>query len=101
MAPPPLTTVNAPPPSNPPALVTLETPISIRVSAHGATRKFKLPLGDLNAQVLPGKVRSFLVWLLCLAVSLVGLSLHLVKLAVAVVGLTRLEDLGVSDDSEL
>lgn len=39
--------------------VNMETPISLRVSLpHGQTRKFKLPLGDLNAQVLPGKVRD-------------------------------------------
>ena len=37
--------------------VNLETPISLRVSVHGVTRKFKLPLGDLNAQILPGRVR--------------------------------------------
>lgn len=36
--------------------VNLETPVSLRVTVHGVTRKFKLPLGDLNAQVLPGKV---------------------------------------------
>jgi hypothetical protein len=38
----------------------MDTPISVRVSLQGVTRKFKIPLGDLNAQVLPAKVRSFL-----------------------------------------
>lgn len=49
----------APMSNNTPTLsgpVTMETPISLRISVQGATRKFKLPLGDLNAQVLPGKV---------------------------------------------
>ena len=46
-------TSNSPPSSG---QVSLETPISLRVSVHGVTRKFKLPLGDLNAQVLPAKV---------------------------------------------
>jgi next-to-BRCA1 protein 1 len=38
--------------------VTLETPIVIKVLFRGHTRKFKLPLKDLGAHVLPAKVRS-------------------------------------------
>jgi hypothetical protein len=38
--------------------VSMETLISVRVSLRGETKKFKIALGDLNAQVLPGKVRS-------------------------------------------
>lgn len=38
--------------------VTLETPIVVKVLFRGQTKKFKLPLKDLGAQVLPDKVRS-------------------------------------------
>jgi next-to-BRCA1 protein 1 len=38
--------------------VTLDTPIVIKVLFRGHTRKFKLPLKDLGAHVLPEKVRS-------------------------------------------
>lgn len=37
--------------------VTLDTPIVIKVLFRGQTKKFKLPLKDLGAHVLPGKVR--------------------------------------------
>ncbi|KIW07546.1 uncharacterized protein PV09_01505 [Verruconis gallopava] len=40
--------------------VNMETPISVRVSMQSTTRKFKIPLGDLNAQVLPGRLRVLL-----------------------------------------
>lgn len=39
------------------ALVTLDTPIAIKVLFRGETRKLKLPLKDLGANVLPEKVR--------------------------------------------
>jgi next-to-BRCA1 protein 1 len=37
--------------------VTLDTPIVIKVLFRGQTRKLKLPLKDLGANVLPEKVR--------------------------------------------
>ena len=37
--------------------VTLDTPIVVKVLFRGQTKKFKLPLKDLGAHVLPGKVR--------------------------------------------
>ena len=37
--------------------VTLDTPIVIKVLFRGQTRKLRLPLKDLGAQVLPEKVR--------------------------------------------
>lgn len=37
--------------------VTLDTPIVVKVMFHGQTKKFKLPLKDLGAHVLPDKVR--------------------------------------------
>lgn len=40
--------------------VTLDTPIVVKVLFRGQTKKFKLPLKDLGAQVLPEKVRSSL-----------------------------------------
>lgn len=40
--------------------VTLDTPIVIKVLFRGQTRKFKLPLKDLGAHVLPSKLRSLL-----------------------------------------
>ena len=39
------------------APVTLDTPIIIKVLFRGQTRKLKLPLKDLGANVLPEKVR--------------------------------------------
>jgi hypothetical protein len=36
--------------------VTLETPIAVKVLFQGHTKKFKLPLRDLGAHVLPEKV---------------------------------------------
>lgn len=38
--------------------VTLDTPIVVKVLFRGQTKKFKLPLKDLGAHVLPDKVRS-------------------------------------------
>ena len=47
-------------PVTPGGPVNMDTPISLRVSVGpGQTKKFKLPLGDLNAQVLPGKVCQY------------------------------------------
>lgn len=40
--------------------VTLDTPIVVKVLFRGQTKKFKLPLKDLGAHVLPDKVRDFL-----------------------------------------
>jgi next-to-BRCA1 protein 1 len=40
--------------------VTLDTPIVIKVLFRGQTKKFKLPLKDLGAHVLPAKLRSLL-----------------------------------------
>lgn len=37
--------------------VTLDTPIVVKLLFRGQTKKFKLPLKDLGAQVLPEKVR--------------------------------------------
>ena len=37
--------------------VTLDTPIVVKVLFRGQTKKFKLPLKDLGAHVLPEKVR--------------------------------------------
>ena len=37
--------------------VTLDTLIVVKIQFQGNTRKFKLPLRDLGATVLPGKVR--------------------------------------------
>jgi next-to-BRCA1 protein 1 len=37
--------------------VTLDTPIVVKILFRGQTKKFKLPLKDLGAQVLPEKVR--------------------------------------------
>jgi hypothetical protein len=37
--------------------VTLDTPIVVKILFRGQTKKFKLPLKDLGAQVLPAKVR--------------------------------------------
>jgi next-to-BRCA1 protein 1 len=42
------------------APVTLDTPIVIKVLFRGQTRKLKLPLKDLGANVLPEKVRCTL-----------------------------------------
>jgi next-to-BRCA1 protein 1 len=36
--------------------VTMETPIVVKVLFRGQTKKFKLPLKDLGANVLPDKV---------------------------------------------
>jgi len=36
--------------------VTLDTPITIKVAIQGASRKFKIPLKDLGANVLLDKV---------------------------------------------
>jgi len=38
--------------------VTLDTPIVVKIQFRGQTKKFKLPLKDLGAHVLPEKVRS-------------------------------------------
>jgi next-to-BRCA1 protein 1 len=38
--------------------VTLDTPIVVKVLFRGQTKKFKLPLKDLGAHVLPDKVRN-------------------------------------------
>jgi hypothetical protein len=38
--------------------VTLDTPIVVKVLFRGQTKKFKLPLKDLGAHVLPEKVRN-------------------------------------------
>jgi next-to-BRCA1 protein 1 len=38
--------------------VTLDTPIVIKILFRGQTKKFKLPLKDLGAHVLPEKVRN-------------------------------------------
>ncbi|KAJ4362040.1 hypothetical protein N0V83_010982 [Neocucurbitaria cava] len=40
--------------------VTLDTPIVVKLLFRGQTKKFKLPLKDLGAQVLPEKLRSIL-----------------------------------------
>jgi next-to-BRCA1 protein 1 len=40
--------------------VTLDTPIVVKVLFRGQTKKFKLPLKDLGAHVLPGKLRAIL-----------------------------------------
>ncbi|KAI4960788.1 hypothetical protein J4E86_002413 [Alternaria arbusti] len=40
--------------------VTLDTPIVVKVLFRGQTKKFKLPLKDLGAHVLPDKLRSVL-----------------------------------------
>ncbi|CAN9261504.1 unnamed protein product [Alternaria alternata] len=40
--------------------VTLDTPIVVKVLFRGQTKKFKLPLKDLGAHVLPDKLRSIL-----------------------------------------
>jgi next-to-BRCA1 protein 1 len=40
--------------------VTLETPIAVKVLFQGHTKKFKLPLRDLGAHVLPEKLRTLL-----------------------------------------
>lgn len=40
------------------APVTLDTPIVIKVLFRGQTRRLKLPLKDLGANVLPEKVRE-------------------------------------------
>ena len=37
--------------------VTLDTPIVVKIQFRGQTKKFKLPLKDLGAHVLPEKVR--------------------------------------------
>lgn len=37
--------------------VTLDTLIVVKIQFQGSTRKFKIPLRDLGATVLPGKVR--------------------------------------------
>ncbi|TLD24507.1 hypothetical protein E2P81_ATG11843 [Venturia nashicola] len=42
------------------APVTLDTPISIKCHIESQNRKFRLPLGDLTPQVLPGKLRDLL-----------------------------------------
>jgi next-to-BRCA1 protein 1 len=38
--------------------VTLDTPIVVKVLFRGQTKRFKLPLKDLGAHVLPEKVRN-------------------------------------------
>jgi len=38
--------------------VTLDTPIVVKVLFRGQYKKFKLPLKDLGAHVLPEKVRN-------------------------------------------
>ncbi|CAO2653114.1 Nn.00g025250.m01.CDS01 [Neocucurbitaria sp. VM-36] len=40
--------------------VTLDTPIVVKILFRGQTKKFKLPLKDLGAHVLPEKLRSIL-----------------------------------------
>jgi len=40
--------------------VTLDTPIVVKILFRGQTKKFKLPLKDLGAHVLPDKLRSIL-----------------------------------------
>ncbi|KAF1834410.1 hypothetical protein BDW02DRAFT_334041 [Decorospora gaudefroyi] len=40
--------------------VTLDTPIAVKVLFRGQTKKFKLPLKDLGAHVLPDKLRNIL-----------------------------------------
>lgn len=35
-----------------------ETPISVKLTFRGYTKKFKIPLGQLTPGVLPSKVRS-------------------------------------------
>lgn len=40
--------------------VTLDTPIVVKILFRGQTKKFKLPLKDLGAHVLPDKLRSAL-----------------------------------------
>ncbi|KAH9873160.1 hypothetical protein J1614_005558 [Plenodomus biglobosus] len=40
--------------------VTLETPIVVKILFRGQTKKFKLPLKDLGAHVLPDKLRAIL-----------------------------------------
>jgi next-to-BRCA1 protein 1 len=40
--------------------VTLDTPIVVKVLFRGQTKKFKLPLKDLGAHVLPDKLRTIL-----------------------------------------
>jgi next-to-BRCA1 protein 1 len=41
---------------NPPA--TLDTPIAVKILFKGHVKKFKIPLRDLGANVLPQKVRD-------------------------------------------
>lgn len=36
-----------------------DTPITVKVIIDGANRRFKLPLRDLGANVLPQKVREY------------------------------------------
>jgi next-to-BRCA1 protein 1 len=48
---------NAPAPSNL-VPVTLDTLIIVKVQFQANTRKFKIPLRDLGAQVFPDKVRT-------------------------------------------
>lgn len=36
--------------------VTMDTLITIKISIQGSNRKFKIPMRDLGAGVLPGKV---------------------------------------------
>ncbi|XP_014560644.1 hypothetical protein COCVIDRAFT_34281 [Bipolaris victoriae FI3] len=43
-----------------PVPVTLDTPIVVKVLFRGQTKKFKLPLKDLGAHVLPDKLRAIL-----------------------------------------
>lgn len=38
--------------------VTLDTPIVVKILFRGQTKKFKLPLKDLGANVLPEKVNG-------------------------------------------
>ncbi len=39
--------------------VTLDTPIVVKILFRGQTKKFKLPLKDLGANVLPEKVSGY------------------------------------------
>ncbi|KAF1986273.1 hypothetical protein K402DRAFT_404692 [Aulographum hederae CBS 113979] len=40
--------------------VNLDTPITVKVSFQGSTKRLKVPLGDLTSAVLPGKLRQLL-----------------------------------------
>lgn len=42
--------------------VTMDTLITIKISIQGSNRKFKIPMRDLGAGVLPAKVSDDRAW---------------------------------------